>query len=218
VVRASRYPTYYSFNLVRVEDEPGIGAAELAAFADQALAGLEHRRLDFERIEAADLRRAELEAAGWKANRLLWMRHELEPPPGPAIEVEEVDYDAVAGLRLAWHLEDYDGSEYDEFKIAAREVAMTREVRVLAITDNGEPIAFAQLERAGDGAEITQVFVHPEHRGRGCGTAMTRAGILAARDAADLWIVADDEDRPKQLYERLGFQPVWTTMEFLLLP
>lgn len=66
--------------------------------------------------------------------------------------------------------------------------------------------------------EITQVFVHPGHRGGGRGTAMTRAAIIASRDAEDLWIVADDDDRPKQLYARLGFAPAWTTMEFLRLP
>jgi hypothetical protein len=34
----------------------------------------------------------------------------------------------------------------------------------------------------------------------------------------DLWIVADDEDRPKELYARLGFRPAWTAMEFQRLP
>jgi hypothetical protein len=30
--------------------------------------------------------------------------------------------------------------------------------------------------------------------------------------------VADDEDRPKELYARLGFRPVYTAMEFTRLP
>jgi hypothetical protein len=33
---------------------------------------------------------------------------------------------------------------------------------------------------------------------------MTRAAIEAAGDEHDLWIAADDEDRPKQLYARLA--------------
>jgi ribosomal protein S18 acetylase RimI-like enzyme len=218
VIRAARYPTYYSFNVVRVEDEPGMSAGELTGFAVQGLSGLGHLRLDFEQIEAADSRRAALEALGWKASRLLWMHHDLPLPPAPAeIEVEEVPYDAVDELRLAWHLEEADGSEYELFKLAAREVAMTRDVRLLAVREGERPIAFAQLERAGSGAEITQVYVHPDRRGGGRGTAMTRAAILAASDAEDLWIVADDEDRPKQLYRRLGFRPAWTSMEYLRL-
>jgi ribosomal protein S18 acetylase RimI-like enzyme len=218
VIRAASYPTYYMFNAVRVEDEPGMSAEELTAFAGEALAGLGHLRLDFEQIEAAEARRTALEALGWKATRLLWMHHE-EPLPAAAeeIEVEEVPYDAVDELRLAWHLEEDDGSEYEKFKVAAREVSMMRDVRVLAVREDERPIAYAQLEWAGSGAEITQVYVHPDRRGGGRGTAMTRAAILAASDAEDLWIVADDEDRPKQLYARLGFRPAWTSMEYLRL-
>jgi hypothetical protein len=32
-----------------------------------------------------------------------------------------------------------------------------------------------------------------------------------------IWIAADDEDRPKRLYARLGFRPVITTTMFLRL-
>jgi GNAT superfamily N-acetyltransferase len=95
---------------------------------------------------------------------------------------------------------------------------MSREVRVLAVHDGARPIAFTQLEQVGDGAEITQVFVHPDHRGGGRGTAMTRAAIEAAGDVRDLWIVADDEDRPKELYARLGFRAAWTAMELTRWP
>ena len=35
---------------------------------------------------------------------------------------------------------------------------MSRDVRVLAVYDGDRPIAFAQLEHAGDAAEITQVL------------------------------------------------------------
>jgi hypothetical protein len=31
-------------------------------------------------------------------------------------------------------------------------------------------------------------------------------------------ICADDEDRAKELYARLGFVPAWTTVEFLRPP
>jgi hypothetical protein len=47
---------------------------------------------------------------------------------------------------------------------------------------------------------------------------MTRAAIAAAGDVHDLWIVADDEDRPKELYARLGFRPAWTTLELTRWP
>jgi GNAT superfamily N-acetyltransferase len=218
VVRATRYPSYFDFNAVRVEEDPAMDVDALVAFADEALAGLEHRRLDFDVVDVAEPLRAGFEARGWKAIRLVWMRHETPPPPGPDIAVQEVPYDAVHELRLAWHGDespDQDGSGY----IAqAREVALSREVRVLAVHEAGVPVAFAQLEQDGAAAEITQVYVDPRHRGGGRGTAMTRAAIAAAGDVRDLWIVADDEDRPKELYARLGFRPAWTTLELTRWP
>lgn len=129
-----------------------------------------------------------------------------------------VDYDAVHDLRLAWHREDFPGLDPGVHQAEAREVALRRAAQVLAVRERGELVAFAQLERAGTAAEITQVFVDPRHRGGGRGTAITRAAIELAGDVGDLWIVADDEDRPKELYSRLGFRPARTTMEYLRLP
>jgi ribosomal protein S18 acetylase RimI-like enzyme len=218
VLRATRYPVYFDFNVVRVEDDPGMTVDDLVALADQALAGLGHRRVDFDIAAAAEPLREGFEAKGWRAVRLLWMRHEAPPPPGPDLPVEELHYDAVDDLRVAWHEEDFPGQDPGSYHAYAREVSMRRSVRVLAVREGGAPVAFAQIERDGAAAEITQVYVHPEHRGGGRGTAMTRAAIEAAGDARDLWIVADDEDRPKRLYARLGFRPAWTAMEFLRLP
>jgi ribosomal protein S18 acetylase RimI-like enzyme len=218
VVRATRYPSYYDFNVVRVEDDPAMGVDALVAFADEALAGLEHRRVDFDLVSVAEPLRPGFEAEGWKVVRLLWMRHETPPPPGPDIAVQEVPYDAVHELRVAWHEEESPGQDGSAYHVQAREVALRREVQVLAVREAGAPVAFAQLEHDGDAAEIAQVYVHPRYRGGGRGTAMTRAAIQAAGDVRDLWIVADDDDRPKELYARLGFRPAWTTMEFTRWP
>jgi ribosomal protein S18 acetylase RimI-like enzyme len=218
VVRATRYPSYYDFNGVRVEEDPGMDVDALVAFADEALAGLAHRRVDFDLVGAAEPLRPEFEARGWKVVRLLWMRHETPPPPGPAITVAEVPYDAVHDLRVAWHEEESPDQDESAYHVQAREVALRRGARVLAVHEEGAPIAFAQLEHDGAAAEITQVYVHPRYRGGGRGTAMTRAAIEAAGEVRDLWIVADDDDRPKELYARLGFRPAWTAMEFTLWP
>jgi ribosomal protein S18 acetylase RimI-like enzyme len=218
VVRATRYPSYFDFNLVRVEDDPAMSVEDLTAFADEALGGLAHRRMDFDLLDAARPLQAGFEAKGWKGLRLVWMRHEAPPPPGSHIAVEEVPYDAVHDLRVAWHGEDFPDQEDRDYHAQAREVGMRRNARVLTVREGGVPVAFAQLERVGAAAEITQVYVHPEYRGDGRGTAMTRAAIEAAGDVRDLWIVADDADRPKELYARLGFRAAWTTVELTLWP
>ena len=219
VARATRYESYWDLNVVRVEDDdPAMTVEELIAFSDRALAGLAHRRIDFEDIGAGERVRADFEARGWQTLRLVYMRHEVPPPPGPQIAVEQVPYDAVDGLRVAWHHEDFPGQDPTSYIAQAREVAMRRDVQILAVREGGEPIAFAVVERAGPAAEITAVYVRPDHRGGGRGTALTRAAIEATRDVEDLWISADDEDRPKDLYARLGFRPAWTAIELTRLP
>jgi GNAT superfamily N-acetyltransferase len=215
VVRATRYPGYFDFNLVRVEDDTELSLDALVSAADDALAGLGHRRISFEVLAAAEPLRAGFEALGWKATRLVWMRHAGTPPPPASLPVERVPYDAVRDLRLAWHREDFPDLDPTDHYSEAREVAARRHAEVFAVLDRGAPVAFAQLERDGKAAEITDVYVQPEHRAEGLGTAITRAAIKAAGDASDLWIVADDDGRAKELYTRLGFRPAWTTMDFL---
>jgi ribosomal protein S18 acetylase RimI-like enzyme len=218
VLRATRYPDYYDLNTIRVEDDPGMSADELAAFADEAQADLAHRRFDFERPEAAEPLRRRFEELGWIAERLVWMRHETAAQPQPDIEVAEVRYDDVYDLRISWLREDFPDHDMRVFIDQAREAAERRNAQVLAVRGGGAPIGYAQLEHHDGSAEIAQVYVHPDHRGHGLGRAITCAAIHAAGRVRDLWIVADDEGRPKELYRRLGFEPAWTAIEATRLP
>ncbi len=219
IARAGRYPTYYDFNVLRVEDDVALELPELAAAAEEALDGLAHRRVDFDIARRGAALRGDFEAAGWKTTSLVWMLHEgVRPDATTEVLVEEVDYDETEALRLSWHLEDNADLEYEQYRLAAKEVAMAKDPSVLIVRDEtGEPIAFTQVQWDGGSAEVNSVYVHPDHRGRGLGTAITTAAIAAAGRAEDLWIVADQEDRAKDLYARLGFRTVWTTIEFLRL-
>ncbi len=121
-------------------------------------------------------------------------------------------------LRMAWHAEDFPGQKLGDHLAEAREAAALLGARVFAVLEGDAPVAFTQLEWIGRSVEVAQVYVRPERRGRGLGTALTGAAIGAAEDADEVWIVADDEGRPKELYSRLGFRPVWTAVELLRLP
>ncbi len=218
IVRATDFPSYYDFNAVRVESDPGMTISELIAFADEALAPLEHRRIDFEDSAAAEPLRPGFEERGWLSERLVWMLHEEPPPDAPEMRVDEVPYDDVHELRLAWHFEDFPALDPSNYLIQARRVAERLGSRVFAVREQGTPVAYAQVDRIGDAAEVAQVFVRADRRGRGIGAAITRAAIEAAQDVDPIWIVADDEGRPKELYQRLGFRPAWTATELLRLP
>jgi len=218
VVRSGRFPSCSDFNLVRVEDDPALNVPALTSFTEQALAGLSHRRIDFDLTTAAGPLRERFAATGWKPKRLVWMRHHQPSSPGLPHRVEDVSYDSVNELRIAWHREELPGRDAAAFLEEARELALLRDARVLALKEDGRQVGFAQLERDGAGAEITLVYVHPEYRGAGRGAALTHAAIERAGDARDLWISADDEGTAKRVYAGLGFRSAWTTMEFLRVP
>jgi ribosomal protein S18 acetylase RimI-like enzyme len=218
VARATTMPDYWDFNAVELREATDLDALELARFADSALEGLAHRKIEVYVPEVAAALRPGFEALGWKVGLLVWMRFGGPLPPGPEIAVEEVPYDAVDGLRRAWHAEDFPGLDPSEYLQQLRGVALRRGSVVYAAVEDGEPVAFAELERRDGGAEIASVYVSPEYRGDGRGTAITRAAIEAGRDAEDLWIIANAEGRPRDLYARLGFTPVWESSEFLLPP
>jgi ribosomal protein S18 acetylase RimI-like enzyme len=221
VVRCARLPDYWDFNLVRVEEDPGNDVKALVAVADEALADAAHRRIEIEPIAVAERLRDGFGEMGWLTTRLLWMLHDGAAADASGVAVDEVDYDAVHELREAWHREDFPDQDPSAYHAQARELDLSRGSRVLAALGDGMPVAFAQLERNPTGAVVSQVYVRPEARGEGLGPALTTAAIGAAHAAdpdGDLWIVADDEDRPKELYARLGVRPVWRMMEATRLP
>lgn len=219
VVRATRFPSYFDLNVVRVEEDPGMSIDALVAFADKALAGLDHRRIDFERTDVAEPLRSSFAARGWESERLVWMRLETAGPHRlDEIALEEVPYEAVHALRVAWLKEDFPDLKPGAYFAEARKVALLLGARLFAVVDGGDPVAYAQIDYIGRSAEVAQVYVSPDHRGRGLGTAATCAAMDAAGDADELWIVGDDEGRPKNLYSRLGFRPAWTAVELLRLP
>jgi predicted GNAT family acetyltransferase len=148
------------------------------------------------------------------------MLHDGRPPHEGRRELVEVDYDFVRELRDTWSREDFgDLGASDAFHAQAREVAELADVRVIAVVVEGHPIAFAQVETHDAGSEVTQVFVHPERRGAGLGRAVTERAIrIGANSAQDVWIYAARDERPRRLYERLGFRAVVETGVAILPP
>jgi hypothetical protein len=144
VVRATRYPGYFDFNVVRIEREPAMSIQALVEFADEALADHTHRRLDFEPADVADPLRPAFAPYGYASERLVWMRHAKARPEVPCeVVVEEVPYDTARPLREGWFAEDFPDAELGEHLSEAREVALLLGARVFAVMDGGEPVGYA---------------------------------------------------------------------------
>jgi GNAT superfamily N-acetyltransferase len=223
VVRTSEFPTYYQYNLVRVEGgDPGLSADELVAVADRELADLSHRRIELEDLAAGERVRPAFEAMGWVVERLAFLYRPVpaeprEPPPGVRLEVG--DYEATRPLRLAWRGESIWGDPPEFVGIEEAAAARVGTRGVVAYLDD-EPAAFSAFATGGETMEVELVFCLPERRNRGLGGAVVMRALDAgaAEGALHALIEADDDGDAKRLYERLGFQTVWTRYSFTRKP
>jgi GNAT superfamily N-acetyltransferase len=74
----------------------------------------------------------------------------------------------------------------------------------------GELAVTTVLFSDGSMAQVEDVYAIPEARGHGYGRALVTRATWAAVEAGHelVFIVADDEDWPKELYKKVGFEPV----------
>jgi GNAT superfamily N-acetyltransferase len=175
-----------------------------------------HRKLELEDEALGARLRPAFAAAGWFTERLALM-HRDGPPPAPPAGPVEAPYAATRDLRVEWYTGDDVGSAEDKRQFAAVQepIAARRGLRAFVLGD--PPLAYATLAEAGDAVEVDQLYVSPAHRGRGLGATLV-AAALAAGGRSAAWIEADDEDRPRALYERLGFATAWIRHAFTRLP
>jgi GNAT superfamily N-acetyltransferase len=217
LVQATDVPSFWDFNLVRVEtSDTALGARAIAAVADDWLAGLAHRRIEVEDEGLGTRLRPEFQEIGYSAERLLWMLREGGPPePVTGVRIEEVGLEDTRPLHEDWLIEEGVGLD-TEFLDAEQKLAAERGLRVLAVIEDRRPVAYLRIVQDGETAELDDVFCRPTWRGTGLGTALLRAALreTAAAGARRTFIGADDEGRPKGLYLRLGFRPAWVQHTF----
>ena len=98
-----------------------------------------------------------------------------------------------------------------------RSIAERVEARFFAVVADGEVLSYTDLYQDGADAQVEDVGTLPEHRGRGHATAVVLAAIAAAREggAEFVFLVADKEDWPKELYRRLGFDELGYFVKFV---
>jgi GNAT superfamily N-acetyltransferase len=206
----------WDLNLLRVE-KPGASAAELAEEAERIQGGadLRHRRvvmLDGAEAEA-------FEALGWESGRFLFMRYR---GPGErnidTARVREVDRAFVGSIReemartAPWAT---DEGTVRRVMTAQERVADAANARHFAVLEGDDVVSTAELFTDGATAQVEDVVTLETHRGHGYASAVVLAAVeRALAEGCDfVFLVADDEDWPKELYARLGFEPIgrkWT--------
>jgi GNAT superfamily N-acetyltransferase len=215
------HPTKWDLNLLVVEDAAGVGAAELIAEAErlQAPAGLRHRKVEVQ--QGGDALIDGFVAAGWTTDRTVVMLLRGADIRGEArAEVREVGFEPVRGLMEQWYGETMTAAEARDLADSDADTAAPVGARFFLVERDGEAAASCQLLGSDGIGQVEEVYTAAAHRGHGLASAVVRAAVAAARERGDdlVMIMADADDWPQRLYERLGFQTVDAYRSFTRKP
>jgi GNAT superfamily N-acetyltransferase len=220
------YHRVWELNMLRVDRPNGLTVEALVAEADrlQGGVGLPHRRivvLDEASAAALEPRFKEL---GWQANRFVYMV--ARRAPARAVDttaVREVERVALQPLRETIIRAEPWGQDEEvvrQLVDASGIVAEAARARHFAVVIDGVAVAGADLYSDGTIAQIEDVATMPDHRGRGYATAIVLRALEEARHAGHelTFLIADADDWPKELYTKLGFDPVGRKFAFVKPP
>lgn len=196
-------------------------AAEAIAEADRILggAGRDFRTINTFDEEVGERLYPQFQALGWQMQRHLFMVQRRAPAKHADLSiVREVGQSALrpgrkrAILSYPWGTPELAEQLLDSKLLIARRA----DTRFFGVEIAGEIVAWTDLYVAQGVGQVEDVATLPEHRKKGYATAVVLRAVEEARRAgADLvFLVADDEDWPKALYRKLGFDPVGRAYKF----
>jgi GNAT superfamily N-acetyltransferase len=216
-------PRVWSLNYVLAERELGSATAEqLAEETDELLgpAGLEHRKIEVLGDNAGARLAEEFRTLGWHVERDLVLSHRRPPDREADISnVEEVDAETLASTWIDGMRPDF-GRDEDVIQqlVEHKRVLASDGARFFAARVEGSIAAYCDLYSDGKTAQIEAVMTLERFRNRGLARAVVSAALAASVAAGhDLtFLLADDADWPKRLYEKLGFDAIGDVYEFTL--
>jgi ribosomal protein S18 acetylase RimI-like enzyme len=212
----------WDINFLRVE-RSGASFGDLAAAAEriQGGAGLGHRKLVLpDEGWAGDICNA-ARRSGWEVTPLIFMIRRREGTRTSSVPVREVPLEEIRPLReemmrrQPWATQESDVQQVLE---ANRRWASRVDARFFIAEVDGVPAAACDLYQAPGLAQIEDVETKTEYRNRGLASAVVLAAADAAREAQGdpiVFLMADENDWPKVLYERMGFEIVGRRIQLL---
>jgi ribosomal protein S18 acetylase RimI-like enzyme len=212
-LRDPRFRRAHMLNQLWVTATSGVTAAELVAELD-ALQGDVPDRVAF--LEDDPLGAAlapELQDRGFACEPHLYMAlrrpRDRAPAPGLAREATPAEHAALEAAVTRQYPHGSDPAVVADLSgaRAALRDAVERSLLVIGPA-GGTPAAHASL-LCGDGvAQLEDVATLTAARGRGLARAVCSLALESAAGAELTFLVADAEDWPRELYAKLGFDPV----------
>jgi GNAT superfamily N-acetyltransferase len=222
-----RYPIVWDLNVLVVEGEPaGLTGDGLIGEAHRILGaeGLAHRKVnvldgDLGARLAEDFRKDD-----WNIVQIVTMvMRGRERAKDSAIEVVGLDDRAYRDARRTFlRREPYGSKETDVTQLVDKVDAMQEAITFTAygVAVGDVIVSICEVYTDGGVAQIEDVGTLEEHRGRGYATAVVLRAIDDARKNGSglIFLNADAADWPKDMYVRLGFEPVAYSYEFTKPP
>jgi GNAT superfamily N-acetyltransferase len=205
-------------NELRV-DADDVQAGELAAALDELYMHVTHRRAAIEVEDIAQRLAPAFAAAGWQVQRdvLMVLRRERDRPAvaGLAREASEAELRPVEAQTMV-EQGDRDPELVAELLDGRAAFGHAGRARYFLGSVDGVDACHATLYSDGVFAQVEDVGTIERFRGRGLARAVCCAAIDAALAAGheQVFIAADDDDWPKELYGRLGFDTIGRESSF----
>jgi ribosomal protein S18 acetylase RimI-like enzyme len=217
-------PRVWSLNYMLAERElDEASAAELAEEADRTLdaAGVRHRKIEVWNEQAGLRLESGFRRLGWHVERDVVMTHRRAPDrESETASVEEVSADELAdvwaeGIRTEpWGKDDDVVRQLVEHKYVFADAG----ARFFAARAEGGIRSYCELYSDGSTGQIEAVMTLPEFRNRGLARAVVSKALAesSAMGHELTFLLADDDDWPKHLYEKLGFDTIGAIYDFAL--
>lgn len=214
VVRSPSWPGLWMLNQVRVMTE--VTYEQATELCRRYLSDASYDHLHVEDQDSGPALVERFRGEGWNVD--VDLNSVLEGEPDRRVDtgaVIEPDEDEALALMERWVTEDetltLTPEDLAHLMEANRVTWRVRGARRLGVrSSDGRLAAITMLFSDGRTGQVEDVYVVPEARGQGFGRMLVTRGIELAREGGHelTFIVADDNDWPKQLYRKLGFDPI----------
>jgi len=222
-----QFPDVYMLNFVRVEGTPpDLDFDELVAAADElhGHAGHDHRDIVIEDAGLGAALAPEFRGSGWEVSTLLIMAYRGgRIPPGTRPDIRELTPDELRDMRTHSLASGPSAKDPETIRqLIAKDALLVRAAgaRFFGAMVDGQTVCSADYYSDGATTQIESVLTLEPFRRRGFGRAVVAEAVRAALDSGHdfVFLVADDEDWPKDLYARMDFEPLGRFYDFLKTP
>jgi GNAT superfamily N-acetyltransferase len=209
VLATPSLPLVYSLNVAEVR-RPGASLDSIeAALPDAPRPGV----LVVEESEQERLRAA---LDGWDIDDELTMLLGDSPEPPPPGRVREATREEIDALQRQWLAEDFSDQGAEALGQLSEYMGRQWTARPTRAFCSPEADAMTLLWQDGDTAQVEDVYTRPDARNRGHARALVShvAALARSEGFATIFLIADAVDTPRQLYEKLGFEPAARALRF----